>query len=266
MTDLPDRLAQSAQARFSDLADAWTRCRSWESTYDRDMLKLIDETINALSYASSQPSGQIPVSNFSPGDPVEVRKIEGEIDEIVIRRGDVHIEQMSDDNWFMGINASDGSYWQFWFGAKNRKSHVAFTHCETVPAAENQPRVPSPGATSGQNTEREQAFEECAALLQRWADDAGEFINSERCRVQHNVCRNAAIAIRNLAKRSRSPGASKLDLGPENDAFHRALAKYPEGWKALHYFWNEVFAGQRQSAPMTDAVTSTDGTNGSSAA
>jgi hypothetical protein len=73
-------------------------------------------------------------SNFSPGDPVEVRKQNDEIDEIVIRRGDVHIEQMSSDGWFMGVNGADGSYWQFWFGSKNRKSHVEFRHTETVSA------------------------------------------------------------------------------------------------------------------------------------
>lgn len=94
-------------------------------------------SILEASFATRQPFGQIPASKFSPGDPVEVRKIDDQIDEIVIRRGDVHIEQMSNDSWFMGIDASDGSYWQFWFGAKNRKSHVAFTHCETVPAGDN---------------------------------------------------------------------------------------------------------------------------------
>lgn len=57
-----------------------------------------------------------------------------EIDEIVIRGGNVHIERMSNDGWFMGVEAADGTYWQFWFGAKNRKSHVEFRHVETTPA------------------------------------------------------------------------------------------------------------------------------------
>lgn len=68
--------------------------------------------------------------------PVEVREKNGEIDEICIDRGNVHIEQMSADSWYMGIEAKDGSYWQFWFGAKNRKSAVTFTHTETTPAEE----------------------------------------------------------------------------------------------------------------------------------
>ena len=84
-------------------------------------------------------------SKFSPGDPVEIRIQNSEIDEIIIRRGDVHIEQMSSDSWFMGVNASDGSYWQFWFGARNRKSHVEFRHTETVSAAE-QAALKSPPA------------------------------------------------------------------------------------------------------------------------
>lgn len=71
---------------------------------------------------------------FSPGPPVEIRRKNDAIDEIVIRKGDVHIEQMDVDSWYMGVEASDGSYWQFWFGAKNRKSHVEFRHTETTPA------------------------------------------------------------------------------------------------------------------------------------
>src|SRR5258708_28620460 len=66
-------------------------------------------------------------------EPVEIRKKNDAIDEIVIRGGSVHIEQMSNDGWFMGVDAADGSYWQFWFGSKNRKSHVEFRHTETVP-------------------------------------------------------------------------------------------------------------------------------------
>ena len=49
--------------------------------------------------------------------------------------GNLHIEQMSDDGWFLGLDMPDGSYWQFWFGSKNRKSHVEFRHVETSPPA-----------------------------------------------------------------------------------------------------------------------------------
>lgn len=51
---------------------------------------------------------------------------------------------------------------------------------------------------AGQDT-RSAAIEECAALMRRWATDAGEF-KDDRCIIQHNVCRNAAVAISNLAK------------------------------------------------------------------
>lgn len=69
---------------------------------------------------------------------VEIRaNDDGSIDEIVAHGCGLHIEQMSADGWFMGIDASDGSYWQFWFGSKNRKAHVEFRHTETVTAEEN---------------------------------------------------------------------------------------------------------------------------------
>ena len=32
------------------------------------------------------------------------------------------------------LAAKDGSYWQFWFGSKNRRSAVEFRHTETSPA------------------------------------------------------------------------------------------------------------------------------------
>ena len=66
--------------------------------------------------------------------PVEIRRNPDQsIDEICIDGGNVHIEQMSDDGWYMGVEAKDGSYWQFWFGSKNRKSHVEFRHVEHSP-------------------------------------------------------------------------------------------------------------------------------------
>lgn len=57
---------------------------------------------------------------------------------------------------------------------------------------------------------REEIIEECAAVAQRWADDAYEFRDNPRCEVQHNVCRNLAQAIRNLASRpSAAVGGSR---------------------------------------------------------
>jgi hypothetical protein len=65
---------------------------------------------------------------------VEIRpNDDGSIDEIVARRCDVHIEQMSNHEWYMGITAKDGTYWQFFFGSKNRRSHVEVRHTETLP-------------------------------------------------------------------------------------------------------------------------------------
>ena len=64
--------------------------------------------------------------------PVEIRlNDDGSIDEVVAHRADIHIEQMTDHGWYIGINASDKSYWQFWIGAKNMRSHVEVRHTET---------------------------------------------------------------------------------------------------------------------------------------
>lgn len=70
---------------------------------------------------------------------VEIRPNDDKsIDEIVAKKVAIlHIEQMSDDGWFMGLDMEDGSYWQFWFGAKNRKAHVEFRHVEHITAAAN---------------------------------------------------------------------------------------------------------------------------------
>jgi hypothetical protein len=47
-------------------------------------------------------------------------------------------------------------------------------------------------------TIRNHIIEECAAVAQRWSDEAAEF-NDPRSEVQANVCRNLAKAIRGLA-------------------------------------------------------------------
>jgi len=49
---------------------------------------------------------------------------------------------------------------------------------------------------------RKAAIKECFDLLRRWADDAAEF-SDENSQLQANICRNAAIAIANLAKDSK---------------------------------------------------------------
>lgn len=68
---------------------------------------------------------------------VEIRKNkDGTIDEIVAKDCFLHIEQMSTDGWYLGIDGHDGSYWQFWLGARNYRSAVDVRHTETVPANE----------------------------------------------------------------------------------------------------------------------------------
>jgi len=61
---------------------------------------------------------------------VEVRRQNDEIDEVVAQNCGLHIERMSEHGWFIGIEGADGSYWQFWLGAKNMRSHVEVRHSE----------------------------------------------------------------------------------------------------------------------------------------
>jgi hypothetical protein len=65
-----------------------------------------------------------------PKQPMEIRKNEHGIDEIVAVNCDIHIERLDRGRWFLGVSASDGSYWQFWFGAKNRRASVDFDYHE----------------------------------------------------------------------------------------------------------------------------------------
>jgi len=68
---------------------------------------------------------------------IEIRtNDDGSIDEIIARDCTMYIEQLSDNDWFLGIEAADGSYWQFWFGARNGKSFVDVKQTEMVPAEE----------------------------------------------------------------------------------------------------------------------------------
>lgn len=59
------------------------------------------------------------------------RNDDGTIDEVVADGVSVHLEQMSTDGWFLGIDAPDGRYWQFWLGAKNSRSAVVVRHTES---------------------------------------------------------------------------------------------------------------------------------------
>lgn len=73
---------------------------------------------------------------------VEIRRNPDQsIDEVIAHGCNLHIEQMSNDGWYMGLQASDGSYWQFWFGSKNRRSHVEFRHTEMSPAEDEKARL-----------------------------------------------------------------------------------------------------------------------------
>jgi hypothetical protein len=63
---------------------------------------------------------------------VEIRDDDmGRLDEIIAHGCTVHVERMNKNSWFLGITASDGSYWQFWFGAEGRR--VECQHREMTP-------------------------------------------------------------------------------------------------------------------------------------
>ena len=65
---------------------------------------------------------------------VEIRPDDsGAVDEIVAKNAGIHIERMSNHGWYIGIEAADGSYWQFSLGAKNMRSTVEVRHTETIP-------------------------------------------------------------------------------------------------------------------------------------
>ncbi len=53
----------------------------------------------------------------------------GEIDEIVLHDATVHIEQMGDGCWWIGINLPNDGYWAGNFFAKSRK-RMTFTQQE----------------------------------------------------------------------------------------------------------------------------------------
>ena len=71
---------------------------------------------------------------------------------------------------------------------------IAGQHAATLAQADTAPALVAADP-------RNDAIEECAALLDRWAKDAkdaAEFCDDENCRIQDNVYRNAATAVRNL--------------------------------------------------------------------
>lgn len=65
---------------------------------------------------------------------------DGSLDEIIAKKCEVHLEQMDKNSWYLGIEDNDGSYWQFWLGAKNRNCHVVVRHTEMTPASDKNGR------------------------------------------------------------------------------------------------------------------------------
>jgi hypothetical protein len=66
---------------------------------------------------------------------IEIRSNPDEsIDEIIAHGCTLHIERMSDSEWWMEIGAADGSYRHFWIGAKNGRSYVDLRLTETIAA------------------------------------------------------------------------------------------------------------------------------------
>ena len=59
----------------------------------------------------------------------------GAIDEIVAVGCAIHIEQMSDDGWFLLIEDRKGGEHRFWLGSKNRRAHVEVRHTESTEPA-----------------------------------------------------------------------------------------------------------------------------------
>jgi len=67
---------------------------------------------------------------------VEIRKNDdGSIDEVIANGCAIHLEQMDKNAWYLGIDASDGSHWQFWMGA-NGNCHVMVRHTEMTPGGD----------------------------------------------------------------------------------------------------------------------------------
>ncbi len=73
---------------------------------------------------------------------------------------------------------------------------------------------------AGVQSERDAAIDECADMMQRWANDAAEFVDSDRCKLQHNVCRSASVALRNLKNKAPplSSAHSRSEPCPYEDA------------------------------------------------
>lgn len=63
---------------------------------------------SSASSIGAVPQTALPTNSTEIKGGIEVRKVGGEIDEIVCRQGTFHLEQMSDGCWWIGINQSIG--------------------------------------------------------------------------------------------------------------------------------------------------------------
>lgn len=63
---------------------------------------------------------------------IEIRRPAGVIDEIVAENCNVHIEQLSNVSWYIGITAANGDFAQFDLGAKRGRAHVSMIQTDNV--------------------------------------------------------------------------------------------------------------------------------------
>jgi hypothetical protein len=219
MSDLSNQ-AQKLLVRFSKTVDvmksAYSKNDKMTSVWADD-LYAVEAVMSFLETIRDAPAQREGISGrFTPGDPVEVRKVGNAIDEIVIRAGDVHIEQMSADGWYMGVEASDGSHHQFWFGAKNRKSAVEFRHTETTPADENR----TAPAHSGQKTDDEAyryAKDLLVSFVNEHCDPVPEWRPNDDLIGVLTQMDNALTVVRSIKAGCDplSPGETALHIAPE---------------------------------------------------
>jgi hypothetical protein len=84
---------------------------------------------------------------------IEVRLQNGTIDEVVARCCNLHIEQLSNQDWSVGITATNGDSAMFNIGAKNNRTHVVMTEIEHLMAAENAALSPPSGGDEAKESE-----------------------------------------------------------------------------------------------------------------
>lgn len=125
--------AQPVPEAIESLVSALAESRGWMRDYSKAIIEDAIEREQPDSFHLSGVSGC--AATAQPAKPAEIRNNSlGKLDEFFADNADIHLEQMNDGHWWMGVTMPDGAMWHLNFSTKRNTAISVLAECD-APAA-----------------------------------------------------------------------------------------------------------------------------------